>query len=508
MRTYVNMEPQGGWEPKYEESDFTYGAKTTPSLPPTTSTNNVTFDLPQWAETPDFLGMETPDLMGLDDNSDLWNSMFVTSSGSSPYISQQVQASTDVIIDLDNKDILDIQPEDMLVPLSQLQPKAPTTIVMQAIQQPPPLPTQPKPAEPQKIVISVRKVSLPNAKESSPAPYIIISPPKQNVGNQRVVPQYSSKRSVVAPIAAADSSAVLNQVMSSKSNMFKVSPHHVVPQNAYNQIPNKQQQNNSDQLLDELMQMIGSDVKPEDLQLEELTETLESFDNDAFVNGTYSETKSNYYASESGYCLALPSPEHSVGSLSPCQSEKGFLSPPQSIAFVNMSSMSPQPCSTVDTLDILSPPASVRSELNVMSPAPSVSEMSVGSPVSPSHDTSYDADSQDSSYNINQDELHSYSRSTNKSKSSRRSYGARSTPYPETRRERKKEQNKQAALRYRQKKKQEDDDVLSLLRNEEEKQKELKEKYANIKQEMTYLKKIMREVFIAKGVLSEESFKK
>merc|ERR1712042_305849 len=143
---------------------------------------------------------------------------------------------------------------------------------------------------------------------------------------------------------------------------------------------------------------------------------------------------------------------------------------------------------------------------NVMSPGPSVSEVNVESPVSSSHDTSFDVDSQDFSFNISQDELHSYSRASNKSKSSRRSYGSRSTPYPETRRERKKEQNKQAALRYRQKKKQEDDDVLSLLRNEEEKQKELKEKYANIKQEMTYLKKIMREVLIAKGVLSEESF--
>lgn len=504
MRTYVTQEPQGGWEPKYEGSDFTYGAKKTPSLPPTTSTNNGTFDLPQWAATSDFLGVETPDFMGLDsNNTDLWNSMFVSSSSNSPYITQQVQASTDVIIDLDNKDILDLQPEDMLVPLSQ--PKAPTTTMLQAIRQLP-LATQPISTEPRKIVISVRKVSLPNAKESSPAPYIIISPPKRNVVSQQVVPQYSSKLSVVAPITAAGSSAAVNQVMSSKSNMFEVSPHHIVPQKEHSLIP-KNELNPSDQLLDELMQMIGSDIKPEDLQLEELTETLESFDNDAFVDGTYSETNSNSYASESGYCLALPSPVPSVGNLSPCHSDKGYLSPPQSIAYVDMSNMSPQPCSTVDTLDILSPPASVRSELNVLSPAPSVSEMSVGSPVS-SHDTSYDADSQDSSYNVNQDELHSYSRSTNKSKSSRRSHGARSTPYPETRRERKKEQNKQAALRYRQKKKQEEDDVFSLLKNEEEKQKELKEKYQNIKQEMTYLKKIMREVFIAKGVLSEESFKK
>jgi len=262
----------------------------------------------------------------------------------------------------------------------------------------------------------------------------------------------------------------------------------------------------SDQLLDELMQMIGSDVRPEDLKLEDLTETLESFE--SFVDGTCTEIKSNSYGSELNYCHALPSPVPSVGSLSPCHSDRGFLSPPQTVAFVDMS-LSPRPCTTVDTLDILSPPASVRSELNVLSPAPSVSEISVGSPALSTHnDINEDSDSQDSSFNVSQDELHSYSRSTNKSKSSRRSNGSRSTPYPESRRERKKEQNKQAALRYRQKKKQEEEDAHNLLKREEERQKELKEKFSNIKQEMTYLKKIMKEVFIAKGVLSADSFNK
>jgi len=491
------MDPQGRLaQPKNEGSDFTYGAKTTSSLIPTTSNNNVSFDLSQW--------VETPDLLGLDANTD-WSSMF-SSSGSSPCISQQVQESTDAVIDLNNKDILDIQPEDMLVPLSQLQPVVSTTTLLEALPQPPVV-IQPVPVEPKKIVICVRRVSLPNTKEDNSTPYIVISTPKQNIASQQVVPQCSSKFSIVAPKAAA-----ANPVESSKSNIFDVPAHQVVPQNADNLIPYKQE-NHSDQLLDELMQMIGSDIKPEDLQLDELTESLEAFNSDAFdsnafVDGTYSETKSNTLASESGYCLALPSPVPSVGSLSPCQSENGFLSPPRSVAFVDMSSMSPQPCNTVDTLDILSPPASVRSELNVLSPAPSVSEMSIGSPISSTNDNSFDTDSQDSSFNVGQDELHSYSRSTNKAKSSRRSYGARSTPYPETRKERKKEQNKQAALRYRQKKKQEEDDVLSLLRNEEERQKELKEKCSNIKQEMTYLKKIMREVFIAKGVLSADLFKK
>jgi len=504
MRTYINMDPQGSqgpqgtWEqPNYERSDFPYGAKTTSSLPPATSNNNVTFDIPQWMETPDFLG--------LDSNTDLWNSMFVSSPGNTPCLSQQLQGSTDAFIDFDNKDILNIQPEDMLVPLSQLQPKTTTTNMLHAIPQPP-LAIQPKPTEPKKIVICVRKVSVPNTKQGNTAPYIILSPPKQNVVSLQVVPQSSSELSIVSPQATA----VVNQVVSSQSNNFEVSPHQVVPQNAYNLTPTKQQ-DVSDKILDELMQMIGSDIKPEDMQLQDLTDTLEAFDNDAFVDKNYYEKKTRTHSSkfsELDYCLSLPSPVPSVGSLSPPHSEKGFLSPPQSTAFVDMGGLSPRPCSTVDTLDILSPPASVKSELNAMSPAPSVSEMSVGSPVSSSHDTSFDADSQDSSFDVSQDELHSYSRSSNKSKSSRRSHGARSTPYPENRRERKKEQNKQAALRYRQKKKQEEDDVFSILKKEEDKQKELKEKFSNIKQEMTYLKKIMREVFIAKGVLSADAFKK
>jgi len=466
------MEPQDSWaqESNFERSDFSYGAKTTASLAPATNTNNATFDLPNWMETTDFLG--------LDANSDMWNNMFVSSSGINPSAPQQwgTQEPTDAIVDLDNKDILNIQPEDMLVPLSELQPKTINiTTNMQAIQQQP-LATQ-TPVENQKIVICVRKVSVPNNKEKSPAPYIVVSPPKQNVMSQQVVPQYSSEMSFMAPKAPVE----FNQVSSSQS----------------------------DQLLDELMQMIGSDVKPEDLKLEDITESLEAFDNDAFVDGSYSEVQSNSYGSESNYYHALPSPVPSAGSLSPCHSDRGFISPPQTVAFVDMSS-SPRPCSTVDTLDILSPPASVRSEMNAMSPAPSVSDISVGSPavLSTHNDSIEDSDSQDSSFNVSQDELHSYSRSTNKSKSSRRSYGARSTPYPESRRERKKEQNKQAALRYRQKKKQEEEDAHNMLKREEEKQKALKEKYSNIKQEMTYLKKIMREVFIAKGVLSADSFEK
>jgi len=81
-------------------------------------------------------------------------------------------------------------------------------------------------------------------------------------------------------------------------------------------------------------------------------------------------------------------------------------------------------------------------------------------------------------------------------------------PYPEGRKERKKEQNKQAALRYRQKKKQEEDDFMGKIRAEEDRKKELTKQYNNIKQELSCMKKIMREVFIAKGLISPEAFKK
>nr|AOP12929.1 activating transcription factor 4 [Procambarus clarkii] len=107
-----------------------------------------------------------------------------------------------------------------------------------------------------------------------------------------------------------------------------------------------------------------------------------------------------------------------------------------------------------------------------------------------------------------QTDEHSCSSSPRKSKVSRKTSSLRSIPYPENRRERKKEQNKQAALKYRQKKKQEDDELMSQIKAEEDRQKLLKAKYSNLKQELTYLKKIMREVFIAKGVLSEDAFKK
>ena len=70
------------------------------------------------------------------------------------------------------------------------------------------------------------------------------------------------------------------------------------------------------------------------------------------------------------------------------------------------------------------------------------------------------------------------------------------------------EQNKKAATRYRAKKKREEMEAMTKLREEEKKHDELTEKYKGLKQEVKLLKKIMRDLFIARGVISADAFKK
>lgn len=50
--------------------------------------------------------------------------------------------------------------------------------------------------------------------------------------------------------------------------------------------------------------------------------------------------------------------------------------------------------------------------------------------------------------------------------------------------------------------------MMALVRKEEERQQKLKSTYSGLKQELSYLKKIMREMFIARGTLTEEALKK
>jgi cyclic AMP-dependent transcription factor ATF-4 len=66
--------------------------------------------------------------------------------------------------------------------------------------------------------------------------------------------------------------------------------------------------------------------------------------------------------------------------------------------------------------------------------------------------------------------------------------------------QRKKEQNKNAATRYRQKKKEQLVEVLGIEEKLLGEHQKLQIKYNDVKREISYLKKLMKEVFIAKGI--------
>jgi len=72
---------------------------------------------------------------------------------------------------------------------------------------------------------------------------------------------------------------------------------------------------------------------------------------------------------------------------------------------------------------------------------------------------------------------------------------------------RKKEQNKQAATRYRQKKKQEEELIMATLAQEETTHKSLRKELNNVKQELHFMKKLMRKALIAKGIMSADMFR-
>jgi len=184
--------------------------------------------------------------------------------------------------------------------------------------------------------------------------------------------------------------------------------------------------------------------------------------------------------------FSLPSPVPSCGSLSPPSSvNEAFNVPsPRKVEYglcKTPSYASASPCYSLDENSQSTLNGSYTDDTIVMSP-----------------DQSFNNTPKDT-----QTEMHSYSQSYKKrSKKS----GVRATPYPESKKERKKEQNKQAALRYRHKKKQEDDVIMAQIEAEEERQKQLKMKYSFLKQELACMKKIMREVFIKKGVISADAF--
>lgn len=75
------------------------------------------------------------------------------------------------------------------------------------------------------------------------------------------------------------------------------------------------------------------------------------------------------------------------------------------------------------------------------------------------------------------------------------------TPRPKDRRERKKVQNKEAAARYRIKKRMEDQVLSDEVDVLESQQKKLKSKHDDLQSEIKYLKKLMCEILVKKGVM-------
>ncbi|XP_042872359.1 cyclic AMP-dependent transcription factor ATF-4-like isoform X2 [Penaeus japonicus] len=413
------------------EQDFTFGAKAASCLHPATiqdaaKSSSSNFD---WMETRDNLGLT---------NIDLFEDVMLPNDFKGLPSTTQSLAYGMEEEDYSNT----IKPEDMLVPLSELQP-----------QENPPqrISTVPVP-EPPKVTINVKKV---------------------------IIPTMAMKNNTIAnfSVPQATTSAQMNLAVPSQKTQF------VQPDNQDSSLAE------ADDLLNEWIKIVGKEPHLEELDssmvedFQELLSQLETGDSQLDTSDVSS------WGSEPASPVSLPSPVPSCGSVSPAQSnsDSSFLNiySPKS----EKSGASPYAASEVAwspgeaSFGVPSSPLTI--DKSALSPAD----------VTPVTEADW-----------SRSELHSYSRSPSKRKS--RKASARAAPYPENKRERKKEQNKQAALRYRQKKKQEDDEIMTQIAAEEERQKQLQEKYKNLKQELTCMKKIMREVFIAKGVISADAFKK
>lgn len=508
------------------EEDFPLGAKTTSFLPPatasnaaasnTTTTTAASYDLPEW--------MEGREILGLSNMIDF------------PLSLQASSHQEGTIFQLDNDNFSPaIKPEDMLVPLSELQPPHTPSITHLGLTPPatPPPALTPPATPPHTITAPVtlvptphaNPVSPPPARANPPIPKIIIcrkvttAAPKSKpiqvnfqVLPAKQVPQITSahqllpavpspslqsKKSHETQVGAIGGGQVEHQV----SNMAMA-----VPQDApRTQAP---QTCDAEELIDEIVQMISSNSSTGGFQgLENVSfdaSTMEASMEDLLFQLETSDSVTTSMDSEPA-APSSPSPEFSSSvpapSSQPSESFPALLSVP-------LPSQSPSDFASSPSSSKASSPLS---PAYLPSPVPSVGSLS---PAPSSSESLYDESAScDDMKTLEEEwspleETHSYSRSQRKARSSRRGGSARKTPYLEDRKERKKEQNKQAALRYRQKKKQEEDDLMEKIQAEEERQENLKSKYSGLKQELSYLKKIMREVFVARGLLSEEALKK
>ncbi|KAK8733602.1 hypothetical protein OTU49_006385 [Cherax quadricarinatus] len=409
---YDRMSGLDSWLTESEQ-DFSLGAKATSYLPSATldpSCNNANFELPDWMESREHLGLSNVKLFDVSFSQNFENDI------------SQDHETVGIMDDYSTA----IKPEDMLVPLSELLPQTST---------------------PQGL--SANLISL-----TSSSPKLIICMKKVAVRVPTRKPEDCSQSEVTV------SSTALSSCIPNINGSQNVQLSNTVAADSIC---------DADDLINEVVQMIGNEMDGNEFTT--MNTSLDSSMDEADMDDLLSQLESsnadldlsdfNSLGSEPASPVPIPSPVPSAGSLSPEQSVNDSL-----------------------FLSFLSPD---HNDKNSRANSPLHSEGELNE-------------------NCIQSEVHSYSRSPRKSKASRKA--PKSSPYLEDRRERKKEQNKQAALRYRQKKKQEDDELMSQIKAEEERQQQLKVKYSNIKQELIYLKKIMREVFIAKGILSEDSLKR
>lgn len=507
------------------EADFPLGAKATPSLPSATelyaTSQNGIFELPEWMESREILGHPG------------YTNFFLPSPGS---------CKVEIVPDSEEDYLPAINPEDMLVPPSELKPPPPP-IPQPTIHIPRHIPTIEVSAPIPKIVICKKVIRKdPRSKIFEIKPHTL-----QNLPLQSLTPGTVSSSKLQSNIHAVPNLQLQTSAPIIENQM--IPPTTQIPVLAETNFSSTKC--DADDLINEMVQLIGKDSAADDFtsmnntvftsmvedDMVDLLSQLES------ANAQLQESDTSYCSFQPTSPVYLPSPSPVPSTIQPASpvylplpSPVPLIIPPSSPVTLPLPSPAPstsapstspvpltiQPVSPI-YLPLPSPVPSTSwtsapaSPVSLPSPVPSVGSLSPNQSaydslfatlLSPSDDESGRGSSvmeDELQYNLGDLEAHSYSRSPSKKKASRKS--SRKTPYPEDRRERKKEQNKQAALRYRQKKKQEEDDGMARIRAEEERQKELKAKYASIKQELGFLKKMMREVFIAKGV-SPDVFKK
>lgn len=437
-----------------------------------------------------------------------------------------------------------IKPEDMLVPLSELQPpRTPASPPLASTPpvSPPSVPVSPAPApatpapagSPIPKIIICRKVATSALKNKPAQVHYQVMPVKQ-------VPQVTPGTPLLLHSAPQIPSMSSGKCHEGQVAVMHLGGRYEEPQvsdmamTLSQSAPRTQVQQTCDaeELINEMVQMIGSsssgdfqdmesagfDSSMMEASMYDLLSQLETSDPDSTIlEGSEPDTTILEVSEQENTILEASEPDTTILDSephSPSSPASVLTSLPSESPF-SLSVPSPHHSESSFSVSVTSPHPSEfplpPSPISLPSPVPSIGSLSPAQSSSeslfPCSEASRDSECLEEEWSP-LEETHSYSRSQRKARPSRRTPSARKTPYPEDRKERKKEQNKQAALRYRQKKKQEEDDMMSKVRKEEERQQKLKSTYVGLKQELSYLKKIMREVFITRGMLSEEALKK